>query len=106
MGLKITILESELPPVTLEKGEYVIGRLDPEAQSFPDIDLEPFDTAAKVSRKHAIVRVTQSGVTIEDCGSLNGTCINRKPRLAVNTKHALQNGDEVTIGCTFLKIEF
>jgi pSer/pThr/pTyr-binding forkhead associated (FHA) protein len=106
MRVKVSILLSPADPIILEVGEHLIGRSDPEAGIIPEIDLENFDAEAKVSRKHAMLRVTRNGATIEDLGSLNGTFINRKPRLAISTKHPLASGDEVAIGATFLKIEF
>ncbi len=42
----------------LEPGDNLVGRWDPEAGSFPEVDLESFDPEAEVSRKHAIVRAT------------------------------------------------
>lgn len=106
MKVKVSVLLSTFEPTVLEIGEHMIGRGDSESDVFPEIDLEDFDPEAKVSRKHALLRITKTGVTIEDLGSLNGTFINRKPRLAINTKHPLSSGDEVAIGATFLKVEF
>ena len=106
MKVKITIVVAEQEPLVLEKGEHMIGRGDAESGVFPEIDLEPYDTEAKVSRKHAVLKISHSIVTIEDVGSLNGTFVNRKPRLAVNTKQQLHSGDEVAIGATFMRIEF
>ncbi len=106
MKVKVTILMSTSEPHLFENGEYMIGRGDVDLGVFPEIDLENFDPEAKVSRKHAMLRIANNGVTIEDMGSLNGTFINRAPRLAINTKHSLSSGDEVVIGATFLKIEF
>lgn len=106
MKAKVTILKSEDEPTIFEHGEYLIGRGDEDSETFPDLDLEPYDDQAKVSRRHAILRISSTGVTIEDIGSLNGTFINRRPRLAVNTRHDIQSGDEIAIGTTFLKIDF
>ena len=106
MKVKITIATAEIEPIIFDKGEYMIGRGDAESGVFPEIDLEPFDTEAKVSRKHAVLKISHNSATIEDVGSLNGTFVNRKPRLAVNTKQQLQSGDEIAIGATFMKVEF
>ena len=43
-------------------------------------------------------------ITVEDIGSLNGTYVNRGARLAPGTAIELNNGDEVIIGKTFLKL--
>jgi len=88
----------------LEDGNNLIGRWDPETGSFPEVDLDADDPEAKISRKHALLRIDGSKVTIEDIGSLNGTYVNRQPRLQPGTPADLKNGDEVIIGKTFLKL--
>ena len=91
----------ELP---LDDGNNVIGRWDPETGAFPEVDLDKYDPEAKVSRKHALVRIEGGKVTVEDMGSLNGTFVNRQPRLAPGTPIELKAGDEIIIGKTFLKL--
>ena len=88
----------------LENGNNLIGRWDPETGSFPEVDLEQDDPEAKISRKHALVRIDGGKVTIEDIGSLNGTYVNRQPRLQPGTPIELKDGDEVIIGKTFFKL--
>jgi hypothetical protein len=91
----------ELP---LEDGNNVIGRWDPETGAFPEVDLDKYDPEAKVSRKHALLRIDGGKITVEDMGSLNGTYVNRQPRLAPGTPVELKSGDEIIIGKTFLKL--
>ncbi len=43
-------------------------------------------------------------ITVEDTGSLNGTYVNRQPRLIPGTPVDLKNGDEIIIGKTFLRL--
>ncbi len=43
-------------------------------------------------------------ITIEDTGSLNGTYVNRQPRLTPGIPIEIKSGDEVIIGKTFLKL--
>jgi hypothetical protein len=88
----------------LENGNNLIGRWDPETGSFPEVDLEQDDPEAKISRKHALIRIDAGKITIEDIGSLNGTYVNRQPRLQPGTPAELKDGDEVIIGKTFLKL--
>lgn len=90
---------------SLEPGFNLVGRWDPDAGAFPEIDLEAEDIEAKVSRKHAVIEVAENGVFIEDAGSLNGTFINRGPRLEAGAKYQLRPGDELIIGKTFLSFE-
>jgi len=88
----------------LEEGNNVIGRWDPETGSFPEVDLEQDDTEARISRKHALLRIENGKITIEDIGSLNGTYVNRQPRLQPGTPVEVKTGDEVIVGKTFLKL--
>lgn len=88
----------------LEEGNNLIGRWDPETGAFPEVDLDQDDPEAKISRKHALVRIENGKITIEDIGSLNGTYVNRQPRLQPGTPVELKSGDEIIIGKTFLKL--
>jgi len=88
----------------LEDGNNLIGRWDPETGSFPEVDLDADDPEAKISRKHALIRIDAGKITIEDIGSLNGTYVNRQPRLSPGSPAEIKSGDEVIIGKTFLKL--
>jgi hypothetical protein len=88
----------------IEDGNSFIGRWDPETGSFPEVDLEQDDPEAKISRKHALVRIENGKITVEDIGSLNGTYVNRQPRLQPGTPVEIKSGDEIIIGKTFLKL--
>jgi hypothetical protein len=88
----------------LETGNNLVGRWDPETGAFPEVDLDADDPEAKVSRKHALIRLDAGKITIEDIGSLNGTYVNRQPRLQPGSPLDLKDGDEIIIGKTFLKL--
>jgi hypothetical protein len=88
----------------LEGGNNLVGRWDPETGAFPEVDLEADDPEAKISRKHALIRIDGVTITVEDIGSLNGTYVNRQPRLAPGAPHDLKDGDEIIIGKTFFKV--
>ncbi|HEY6417394.1 MAG TPA: FHA domain-containing protein [Candidatus Binataceae bacterium] len=88
----------------LEDGNNLIGRWDPETGSFPEVDLDADDPEAKISRKHALLRIDGGKITIEDIGSLNGTYVNRQPRMQPGTPVEVKSGDEIIIGKTFLKL--
>lgn len=88
----------------LESGNNLVGRWDPETGAFPEVDLDADDPEAKVSRKHALIRIEAGKITIEDIGSLNGTYVNRQPRLQPGSPLDLKDGDEIIIGKTFLKL--
>jgi len=88
----------------LEDGNNLVGRWDPETGAFPEVDLDQDDPEAKISRKHALIRVENGKITVEDIGSLNGTYVNRQPRLMPGNPVELKSGDEIIIGKTFLKL--
>ncbi len=88
----------------LEDGNNLVGRWDPDTGSFPEVDLDADDPEAKISRKHALVRIEEGKITIEDIGSLNGTYVNRQPRLQPGSPVEIKTGDEVIVGKTFLKL--
>ncbi|MNL80998.1 Oxoglutarate dehydrogenase inhibitor [compost metagenome] len=62
------------------------------------------DAEAKISRKHARLFVEGGAYYVEDLGSLNGTYVNRGPRLMPGSPQLLQAGDEVVMGKTFFKL--
>ena len=88
----------------LDAGNNFVGRWDPETGAFPEVDLEQDDPEAKISRKHALIRIENGKITVEDIGSLNGTYVNRQPRLQPGSPVELKPGDELIIGKTFLKL--
>jgi hypothetical protein len=88
----------------LEDGNNLVGRWDPDTGAFPEVDLDQDDAEAKISRKHALLRIDDGKITIEDIGSLNGTFVNRQPRLQPGNPIDLKTGDEIIIGKTFLKL--
>jgi hypothetical protein len=88
----------------LEDGNNLVGRWDPETGAFPEVDLDADDPEAKVSRKHALIRIAEGKITVEDIGSLNGTYVNRGTRLQPGSPVELKTGDEIIIGKTFLKL--
>jgi pSer/pThr/pTyr-binding forkhead associated (FHA) protein len=88
----------------LEDGNNLVGRWDPETGAFPEVDLDADDPEAKISRKHALIRIADGKITVEDIGSLNGTYVNRGTRLQPGSPVELKTGDEIIIGKTFLKL--
>jgi hypothetical protein len=91
---------SEFP---LSGEESQIGRWDADNGIFPDVDLDAFDSDAKVSRRHARVTFRNGAHMIEDLGSTNGTFVNRGRRLLPGSPQVLNDGDEIIVGKTFLR---
>ena len=80
----------------LYKDEMVIGRIDPESGLYPDLDLEDQDDGY-VSRRHAIVRLRDGLVSVEDLGGDNGTIIQNR-RIPPNKPFPLQEGQLLRVG--------
>ena len=53
--------------------DSTIGRWDADNGVFPDVDLDAFDSDAKVSRRHARIRRSNGSYYIEDLGSVSYT---------------------------------
>lgn len=103
LALEIAAGESAGYLFALNEGPNLIGRSDPGSNVTPEIDLEPFDPDAKVSRRHATIFVSGTGVRIRDEGSMNGTHVNRK-ELPSGGELKLSLGDEILCGKTLLKL--
>jgi pSer/pThr/pTyr-binding forkhead associated (FHA) protein len=87
----------------LSEVESQIGRWDADGGVFPDVDLDPDDPEAKVSRRHARIILNNGQYFLEDLGSTNGTFVNRGRRLAPGQPQPLREGDEIIVGKTFLR---
>jgi hypothetical protein len=87
----------------LQAGDNLLGRWDPDSGSFPEVDMEHDDPEARISRKHALIRMSDK-IIIEDLGSLNGTFVNRGSRLEPGSPAELKDGDEIIVGKTFFKL--
>ena len=70
----------------LPVGEMVLGR-DPTC----DLRID----SPRVSRRHARIRVSSSGASIEDLGSKKGTTVRGE---RIEGEVALRDGDEIVVG--------
>jgi pSer/pThr/pTyr-binding forkhead associated (FHA) protein len=81
-----------------------IGRADANSEHAPEVDLEPEGgRLAGVSRRHAQIARTETGYTLEDLGSANGTWLNRR-KLAPHEPVPLVDGDEIRCGSLLLRV--
>ena len=78
--------------LNLADGEYVVGR-DPDADVYVD--------SQSVSRRHALIRISEGGATIEDLGSRNGTYIGDR---RIDRPGTIKNGDAVRVGATVVTV--
>ena len=72
--------------IHLHAGDNVIGRGDDVVVSIE---------STKVSRQHANISVTETGTTIEDMGSKNGTFVGGE---RITSRRTLSDGDEISVG--------
>jgi hypothetical protein len=81
-----------------------LGRLDPAASVFPEIDLSNDSNSTHgVSRRHARIMKQSGMVVIEDMGSINGTFINGR-RLDPYLPEVLSDGDIIHLGKLQLEV--
>jgi hypothetical protein len=92
--------------ITLQRDTALIGRHNRDQGVTPEIDLglQPADRG--VSTQHAVLRVRDTGPTITDLGSTNGTSLNdSEDLLAHNEETPLVDGDRIHVGAwTTIKI--
>jgi len=79
------------------KKEFVIGRKANESpETFLDLsELDGYNMG--ISRRHAMIRRTESGYAIIDLSSTNGTWLNDE-RLIPNKPYQLENDSQLRIG--------
>jgi pSer/pThr/pTyr-binding forkhead associated (FHA) protein len=102
------IVTNPPPPATLSVPnlpELIVGRSDPQSNSFPDVDLGPYGGLdLGVSRRH--FRLSRQGdqFYVEDLNSVNGTVVNGQ-RVPSHNLHPLRNGDVIALGKMELRFE-
>jgi len=97
---KITfVIPSSGRRVQMEAAQEIrIGRVDPHADHFPELDLSQDEGGAYgVSRFHALIQPSGGGVVIIDRSSTNGTLLNGY-HLPPDLPYPLHSGDEVRFG--------
>ncbi|WP_268817606.1 ATP-binding protein [Mycolicibacterium cosmeticum] len=95
----------EYPPVFQERRislrgkQILIGRQAGGASVAPDIDLGVQPADRGVSARHALLRLRETGPTITDLGSTNGTSLNgSEDLLGSDVETPLKDGDRIHIG--------
>jgi len=77
----------------LEPGTYILGRGSQANVQIP---------SREISRKHAMIIVTEDSIMLQDCGSANGTMLNGK-KIALEK---LGNKDQITVANVTLEVRF
>ncbi len=90
------------------KERIVLGRADPVATYYPDLDLTPYGGQdGGVSRRHAAIiqDSDNKALYIEDLGSTNGTRINGFS-LEPRRRYRVRDGDEIDLGRVHIVLRF
>jgi len=108
MILRLTEIESgqytEVMPT--QKKPLLIGRSHKSLPLQPDVDLTPFLMEQHgVSRRHALIRLRDLRLEVQDLNSTNGTGINGF-RFRPKEVHEVRNGDTITLGRVSLLVSF
>jgi hypothetical protein len=85
--------------IILRSKTTLIGRRNRGQGVEPDIDLGIHPVDRGVSTQHAVLRIRESGPTVTDLGSTNGTSLNGSNDLLRNGEETpLTDGDRVHVG--------
>jgi hypothetical protein len=85
--------------IVLQGNTALIGRRNREQGVEPEIDLGIHPTDRGVSTQHAVLRIRDSGLTVTDLGSTNGTTLNDNEELLANGDETpLRDGDRIHVG--------
>lgn len=81
-----------------------MGRIDPNGNIFPEVDLTYDGGAEKgVSRRHARILKKNQSIYIEDLGSSNGTFVNGE-KLMPYFPEQISDGDAIRLGRLQIKV--
>jgi hypothetical protein len=85
--------------ISLDKDTTLIGRHNHDQGVEPEIDLGIHPVDRGVSTQHAVLRIRESGLTVTDLGSTNGTSLNGSENFLANGKETpLADGDRLHVG--------
>jgi len=85
--------------IRLDKDTTLIGRHNHEQGVEPEIDLGIHPVDRGVSTQHAVLRIRDSGLTVTDLGSTNGTSLNDSDDFLANGEETpLSDGDRIHVG--------
>ncbi len=91
---------SPIPEFTLDSGNAIIGRFDPDTGPV-DVDLEGFKGEDTISRNHAEIYQEGGQWKVKDLGSVNGVFIKRSGESRFSARITMPEivhpGDEIAI---------
>lgn len=95
------VITSPPPPATIQipdRTELIVGRADPQSNSYPDVDLGPYGGLdLGVSRRHFRLTRTGDNFYLEDLNAMNGSVVNGQ-RVPPYTLHPMRSGDRIVLG--------
>lgn len=95
------VITSPPPPATIQipdRNELIVGRSDPQSNSYPDVDLGPYGGLdLGVSRRHFRLTRTGDNFYLEDLNAMNGSIVNGQ-RVPPYTLQPLRSGDRIVLG--------
>ncbi len=104
----VLIVTSPPPDATIpvpSRPELIVGRSDPQSNSYPDVDLNPYGgLELGVSRRHFRLKREGDQLYVEDLGSMNGVVVNGQ-KLPPYTLHPLRAGDRILLGKMELRFD-
>ena len=86
------------------KSSILLGRQNGN-ENVVDLDLSDFGSDSGVSRNHACIRISRSGVFVRDLGSRNGVFVNGEELLSMRD-YPIQDGDELKLGKLKVRVIF
>ncbi len=103
--IALWIMHIQLQLVFDLSSDITIGRAHPESNTFPDIDLTPFDAEELgVSRKHLQLKLDNDRVVVVDLRSANGTRLNGEKLEPLQT-YPIRHKDKLLLGMMLLQVE-
>ncbi|MCA0454310.1 MAG: FHA domain-containing protein [Chloroflexi bacterium] len=98
-------VEGEELPLTMVPGQRaMMGRQAPFMLQLPDVDLTELSAAEHgISRVHAVIDCTRTGLHVTDLDSRNGTFVNGEKVHPYNA-HILRHGDTIRLGSLTLEV--
>ena len=105
-SIALYIDDSPDPIIIQLTNQAIFGRYVPNSSTHPSIDLTPYDGLKKgISRMHAVIRRTESGLTLQDLASSNGTWLNGT-KLEPYIPEPIKSGDRLLLGEIAIEVKF
>lgn len=102
-------IEGETRTLIFDAGEItelVMGRVDPNSGTAPEVNLTDYEASDKgVSRRHAAIIRKDGSLYLVDMSSANGTFLNGQ-KLVPQQPRVLRDGDDIRLGHLTIRITF